>query len=202
MEKLVQKLKEQNFQAYLAQDSNEAQKIALGLIPQEATIGMGNSLTLRETGIFDELVSGKYKVINQFEKGISREENLQRRKNGLLADVYFSSVNALTQEGALVNIDGKGNRIAAINFGPDKVILVVGKNKVVDNEEGAWQRLKKAAPVLAKKLGRKTPCVETEICSDCKSPERICRFYSVIRSQMPDDKNRIHVILVNEDLGI
>ncbi|KJS84360.1 MAG: hypothetical protein JM58_10980 [Peptococcaceae bacterium BICA1-8] len=202
MEKLIQKLKEKNFQAYLAQDSNEARKIALGLIPQGTTIGMGNSLTLRETGIFDELVSGKYKVINQFEKGISREENLQRRKNSLLADVYFSSVNALTQEGALVNIDGKGNRIAAISFGPEKVILVVGKNKVVDNDEGAWQRLKKAAPALAKKLGRKTPCVETEICSDCKSPERICRFYSVIRSQMPDDKNRIHVIMVNEDLGI
>jgi len=202
MEELVQKLKEKNFQAYLAQDSNKAREIALDLIPQGATIGMGNSLTLRETGIFDELLSGKYKVINQFEKGISREENLQRRKNSLLADVYFSSVNALTQEGELVNIDGKGNRIAAINFGPDKVILVVGKNKAVDNEKGAWQRLKKAAPALAKKLGRKTPCAETGICSECNSPGRICCFYSVIRSQMPDDKDRIHVILVNEDLGI
>ena len=203
MQRLIEKLQHCNMRGHLARDKAEAKAIALGLIPMGATVGMGNSLTLRETGIFDALTGGGYKVINQFEAGILPSENLARRKQALLADVFFTGTNAITMNGELVNIDGKGNRVAAMLFGPDRVIVVVGRNKVVRDQEQAWQRLReKAAPILAGKLGRSTPCASTLICSDCSSPERICRSYTVIASQMPADKDRIHVIVVDEDLGI
>lgn len=203
MDKLIEKLRSINIQAYIACDCEEAKRLALGLIPEGATIAMGNSVTLREVGIFDAIVNGVYKVINQFEPGISADENLRRRKAGMLADVYFTSANALTLDGELVNIDGKGNRVAAMMFGPDKVIIIVGENKIVKNQEEAWLRLKeKVAPKLTKKLGRSTPCAITGECSNCSSPERVCRCYTVINGQMPGDKDRLHVIIVKERLGI
>lgn len=203
MDKLVEKLRSINIQAYIACDREEAKRLALGLIPQGATIGMGNSATLREVGIFDAIVNGTYNVINQFEPGISAAENLKRRKAGMLADIYFTSANALTLDGELVNIDGKGNRVAAMIFGPDKVIIIIGENKIVKDQQEAWLRLKKkVAPELTKRLGRSTPCAITGECSECNSPERVCRYYTVINGQMPGDKDRIHVIIVKESLGI
>lgn len=203
MDKLLAKLRANNINGYLASNRDEAKKLALQLIPQGAAIAMGNSLTLREIGLFDAITNGGFNVINQFEPGISPEENLKRRKAGLVADVYLSSANAVTLDGELVNIDGKGNRVAAMMFGPDKVIIVAGENKIVANLAEAWVRLKeKTAPELAKRLGRSTPCAKTATCGNCASPERICRLYTVIGGQMPADKDRIHVILVKEHLGI
>lgn len=203
MQNLIHKLKANHINAYLAKDKQQAKAIALQLIPPNAVVAMGNSLSLRETGIFEALTIGDYQLINQFEPGISNEENLKRRKQGMLADVYFTGTNALTMNGELVNIDGKGNRVAAMLFGPEKVIVIAGKNKLVANEAEAWQRLRSyVAPALAKRLGRATPCAQTGECSDCQSPERICRLYTIIKSQMPADAQRIHVIIVNEDLGL
>jgi L-lactate utilization protein LutB len=203
VDKVIERLRVNNMKGYLANSREEACRLALGLIPAGATVAMGNSLTLRETGVFAALTGGDYKLINQFEAGIAPDENIRRRKQGLLADVYVSGTNALTAAGELVNIDGKGNRVAAMLFGPDKVIVVVGKNKLVRDLDEAWNRLRtQAAPALAKKLGRSTPCAATGVCSDCSSPERICRCYTVIGSQMPADSNRIHVIIVAEDLGL
>ncbi|MDT8902392.1 lactate utilization protein [Anaeroselena agilis] len=203
MQQLLERLKSRNMHGYLARDRAEAKELALGLIPSEAVIAMGNSLTLRETGIFDALTDGRYNVINQFEQGISADENLRRRKQGLLADVYFTSANAVSLDGELFNIDGKGNRVAAMLFGPERVIVVVGRNKLVRDQAQAWQRLREAtAPALARRLKRSTPCAVTGTCADCNSPERICRCYTVISSQMPAGKDRIHVIIVNEDLGL
>ena len=200
---LISKLKANNIQAYLAEDRETAVRMALGLIPPGSKVAMGNSLTLRETGIVQALTAGSYDLINQFEPGISAEENGKRRRQGLLADVYFTGTNALTMDGELVNIDGKGNRVAAMIFGPGRVIVVAGRNKVVDNQHKAWLSIRnRVAPALAKKLGRSTPCASTGVCADCRSPERICRFYTVIKSQMPADRDRIHVIIVNEDLGL
>ena len=203
MEKLIKKLHSKNFKAYFVENSDEAKELALSLIPKDSIIGMGNSLTLRETGIFNELVSGSYNVLNQFKEGLTPEENLKLRRQSLLSDVYFTGVNAITENGELINIDGKGNRIAAMAFGPNKVIIVAGKNKIVKDEEEAWDRLRNhTAPSLAAKLGRSTPCATTKECSDCSSPQRICRYYSIIKSQMPADADRTHIIIVNEDLGI
>lgn len=203
MEKLMHRLSRNNIKAFKARDRHEAREMALSLIQPGALVGMGNSLTLRETGIYDALVTKDFNLINQFEPGISPGENLRRRKRGMLADVYFTGTNALTMSGELVNIDGKGNRVAAMLFGPDRVIVVAGRNKIVEDVEEAWARLREnTAPALAKKLGRATPCARSGVCSDCNSPERICRCYTVIRGQMPADRDRITVILVDEDLGI
>jgi len=203
LEKLMHRLSQNNIRAFKARDRQEAREIALSLIPPGALVGMGNSLTLRETGIYDSLVTGGYSLINQFETGISPGENLRRRKQGMLADVYFTGANAITMSGELVNIDGKGNRTAAMMFGPDRVVVVAGRNKIVEDVEKAWDRLREyTAPALAKKLGRATPCARSGVCTDCNSPERICRCYTVIRGQMPADRDRITVILVDEDFGI
>ena len=203
MDHLIRQLEANHFTVHHAITKDEAREVALGLIPAGAQVGMGNSLTLRETGIFDALTSGAFHTINQFEPGISPEENLRRRKASMLADVYFTSTNALTLDGALINVDGKGNRVAAMMFGPERVVVVVGKNKIVADENAAWEKMRASiAPTLAKRLGRSTPCASTGVCSDCQSPQRICRCYTVIRSQMPADKDRIHIVLVDEDLGI
>ncbi|MGE5652731.1 MAG: lactate utilization protein [Bacillota bacterium] len=203
MDHLIRALEANHFTVHQASNRDEAREVALSLIPSGAKIGMGNSLSLRETGIFAALTSGAYDTINQFEAGISADENLRRRKASMVADIYFTSTNALTMDGALINVDGKGNRVAAMMFGPDRVVIVVGKNKIVANEDAAWQKMRgEIAPTLAKHLGRSTPCASTGTCSDCQSPQRICRCYTVIRSQMPADKDRIHIILVDENLGI
>lgn len=203
MEKLIETLRSHHFTVHQATNGEEAKTIALGLIPPGAKIGMGNSATLRETGIFQALTSGDYDTINQFEPGITPAENLKRRKESMLADIYFASSNVITETGELINVDGKGNRVAAMMFGPDKVVLVVGRNKIVRDEQAAWEKMRSTiAPTLAKRLGRTTPCAATGVCSDCSSPQRICRDYTIIRSQMPADQDRIHIILVDQELGI
>jgi hypothetical protein len=203
LEKLMHRLTRNNMRAFRAGDRQEARELALSLIPPGALVAMGNSLTLRETGIYDALVAGGYNLINQFEAGLSPEENLLRRRRGMLADVYFTGTNALTLSGELVNIDGKGNRAAAMLFGPERVVVVAGQNKIVEDVERAWSRLReRVAPALAKRLGRATPCASSGVCSDCNSPERICRCYTVVKGQMPADRDRITVILVEEDLGL
>lgn len=202
-QKIISTFKHKNINCFFAANSKKALETSLRLIPNNAIAAMGNSLTLRETGIFEALVKEDYQLINQFEAGISREENLRRRKLGLSANVYLSGSNAVTEDGKLLNVDGKGNRVSAMMFGPDKVIIVAGKNKIVSNEQQGWEHIRNyTAPNLAKKLGRNTPCVKTGKCSDCRSPERICRYYTVIGSQMPADKERINLIIVNENLGI
>lgn len=203
MDKVLDGFRANNISGYVADNREDAKKLALELIPEGANIAMGNSLTLREIGLFDHIINGGFSVINQFEQGISAEENLKRRKMGLMADVYLTSANAVTLNGELVNVDGKGNRVAAMMFGPERVIVVAGENKIVANLAEAWTRIKeKTAPELAKRLGRSTPCAKTATCANCAAPERICRFYTVISGQMPIDKDRIHVILVKEHLGI
>lgn len=203
MDHLIRNLEANHFTVHRASTKDEAREIALGLVPPGASVGMGNSLTLRETGIFEALTSGAFDTINQFEAGIPPGENLRRRKASMVADVYFTSTNALTMDGALINVDGKGNRVAAMMFGPDRVVVVVGRNKVVHDEAAAWEKMRaNIAPSLAKRLGRSTPCVSTGACSECQSPQRICRCYTIIRSQMPADRDRIHIVLVDEDLGI
>lgn len=203
MDKLVDSLRTNHIRGYIVNNREEAKQLALELIPKGATIAMGNSLTLREIGLFEHIINGDFNVINQFEQGISAEENVKRRKAGLSADVYLTSTNAVTLDGELVNIDGKGNRVAAMMFGPGRVIIIAGENKIVTNLAEAWTRIKeKTAPELARRLGRATPCAKTAKCGKCASPERICRLYTVIGGQMPADKERIHVILVREHLGI
>ena len=152
----------------------------------------------------DEILALAHKpgveVIDPFLPGLAPEIAQERRRQSLLADFFLTGTNALTLDGKLVNLDGMGNRVAAMCFGPKKVILAVGLNKVAPDLETAMARVKHhAAPINAIRLSRATPCVETGLCSDCKSPERICYMWSIIEGHMLE--NRIHVKLVGEDLG-
>jgi len=170
-----------------------------------ATVASGNSLTLRETGIFEYLSSESHPAafINQFKPGLSFVENRARKKAGLTADVYVSSANALTEDGRICCVDGGGNRVAALLFGPEKVFVVAGRNKIVADEVAAWERIRRiASPQTSAALGRSLPCVDDGVCHDCGRPDRICRYYVTLRGQMERDKDRLAVIIIDQDLGL
>jgi hypothetical protein len=139
-------------------------------------------------------------VIDPFTPGLTPEESYARLRQGLLTDFMITSSNALTLDGKLVNLDATGNRVAAMCFGPEKVILVVGLNKVAPDLDSVLARVKHlAAPINAIRLNKETPCVETGLCLDCRSPARICNVWSIIEGQRFE--HRLHVKLVGEDLG-
>jgi len=171
------------------------------MIPKGATVFRCGSMTTVDMGLWEEIGNlPGVEVINPYQPGLSLEESLELRRKGMTADVMIASSNAVTLDGRLVNLDGVGNRVAAMIFGPKKVILVVGMNKVAPDLESAMARVKHyAGPINAIRLGIDTPCVITGLCSDCKSPQRICNMWSIIEGHRI--KGRIHVKLVGESLG-
>ncbi len=200
LEQVAENLRKRNFEVIVAPGKGEALKVVLGLIPEGAVVGLGGSETVREIGLLDALRAGSYDLCDQYEEGISKEENFRRRRRGLTADVFVTGTNAIAKEGALVNIDGIGNRVAGLTFGPQKVVVVVGRNKICDDIHKALERVQNyVAPKNAKRFGVDTPCVKTGECSDCSAPQRICNIYSIIKRQ--HEPGRFHLILVDEDLG-
>ena len=200
LKRVAEALKRNNIDAYAVADGAEAVKLALSLIPEGATVGLGGSTTVKEIGLLDALRNGNYRLLDQYEEGITREENIERRRSGLTADFFVTGTNAVTEDGQLVNVDGFGNRVAALAFGPKKVIIVVGKNKVVKTVEDGFRRIRDyVAPRNAKRFGVNTPCTEDGRCHDCDHPQRICNIYSVIRRQAVE--GRITLVLVDEELG-
>ena len=200
LQQVAETLGKRNFEVYVVANRDEAVKTALGLIPEGAVVGLGGSMTVQEIGLLDALREGGWDLCDQYEEGISKEENYKRRRRGVAADVFVTGTNAIARDGALVNIDGMGNRVAALTFGPENVIVVVGRNKICDDIHKALDRVQNyVAPKNAKRFGVDTPCAKTGECSDCSSPQRICNVYSIIRRQWAP--GRFHVILVDEDLG-
>ena len=171
------------------------------MIFQGATVFRCGSMTAVGMDLWEEIIKlPGVEVINPYQPGLSPEESLELRRKGMTADVMIASSNAITLDGKLVNLDGMGNRVAAMTFGPKKVILVVGMNKVAPDLDSAMARVKHyAGPVNAIRLGHNNPCVENGLCSDCKSPQRICNMWSIIEGHMI--KGRIHIKLVGENLG-
>ena len=170
------------------------------LNPDES-VGYGGSETTTQLGIKERLRSGTYRFLDRAKVGHSYAEQLEIRRETLSADVLIASSNAVSMEGALVNIDGDGNRTAAMSLGPGRVVLFIGRNKVCDDLERAIYRARNvAAPALALQLGKATPCAKTGRCHDCSSPDRICSNLLVIDRCVPP--GRIHVLLINEDLGL
>ncbi|MBW1712386.1 MAG: lactate utilization protein [Deltaproteobacteria bacterium] len=198
---LIEQLVKRRHEASYAPTAAQAQEEVLAMIPKGASVFRCGTMTLTHMG-FWEAVAGLEGVtlIDPYVPGLSPEEGLALRVKGLSADIMVASSNAVTLDGRLVNLDGMGNRVAAMNFGPKKVILVVGLNKVVADLEAALSRIKNyAAPVNAIRLNLATPCAETGLCTDCRSPGRICNMWSIIEGHMI--KDRIHVKLVGQDLG-
>ena len=157
-------------------------------------------MSLFETKVIDYLRNEKYKFLDRYKPGITPQEMKEIYRKSFFADAYFASTNAVTENGELYNVDGNGNRIAAMLYGPDKVILIVGVNKIVKDVQEAIDRNKYVcAPANAKRLSTKTPCQTTGVCMDCSSPERICCEYTLIKKQRT--AGRMHVIFMNENIG-
>ena len=199
MEKIIKALKSRNMNGYFVNNKEEALQKALGLIEKDKKICFGGSATLQQMGILDKLRKDKYKLIEREDISSFYTKHFLL-KNASTDGIYLSGTNAITEDGKIINIDGWGNRVNAINYGPEKVIVVVGKNKVVKNiDEGIKRISEKAAPPNTKRLNHNTPCAKTGKCEDCRSQERICNILSIVQFQR--DPNRIHVIIVNEELG-
>ena len=140
-------------------------------------------------------------MLDTFDKKIPAEEMLERRRQALLVDLFITGTNAVTETGQLVNLDMIGNRIGALTFGPKWVIVLVGRNKIAADLDEAMFRVKNyAAPVNSMRLDKKTPCVKTSYCEECKSPDRICNTWTITEKSFP--KGRVKVVLINEDLGL
>ncbi len=200
-------LRENGMAAIWAPSKEKALKSAVELIRSGDRIGVGGSVTLEEIGLVEALRSGhigrkKFIFYDQYRANVPRDKALLLRHKSLGADLFFSGTNAVTKAGELVNVDGYGNRVAALSFGPARVCVVAGINKIVSDFSAAIDRIKTvAAPRNCRRLNRLTPCHETGRCDDdrCRAPERICNVLSVIRRQ--PGGNRITVILVGEKLG-
>jgi len=200
-EKIIKNLKKRRIAGSYCASTENAKIEILEMIPQGSTVFRCGSMTAGGMGLWEAIaVLPGVTLIDPYRPELSREEGLELRRQGLTADVMVAGTNAITLDGRLVNLDGMGNRVAAMAFGPKKVILVVGMNKVAPDLESAIARVKHyAAPINNIRYGLKNPCVETGLCSDCRSPQRICNMWSIIEGHMIEE--RIHVKLVGEFLG-
>ena len=199
--KIIKNLEKRRMAGSYTASAVKAKEEIIDMIPQGATVFRCGSMSAVGMGLWDSIAAlPEVNLIDPYRPELSPEEAMELRRRGLTADVMIASTNAITLDGRLVNLDGMGNRVAAMAFGPKKVILVVGMNKVAPDLESAVARVKHyAAPVNNIRYGLKNPCVETGLCSDCKTPQRICNMWSTIEGHMI--KDRIHVKLVGENLG-
>lgn len=198
--KTIEALKNNRFHAAYYQTVQEAMDALLATIPTDATVGIGGSWTLIKLGIADKLETRGNTVYDHHKPGLSTEESLYIRRKQLTCDVFLTSSNAITEDGKLVNTDGTGNRVAAMMFGPKKVIVLAGVNKIVANLAEGQERVRMtAAPLNNKRLNRPNPCVKTGYCVDCQGPTRICNITTVIHKQ--PTASDIHVWVVGEELG-
>ena len=202
---LKKELEANNFDVFLAENTDEAKNIVLKkIIPtiSPQSISWGGSMTFTATGLYHALKDDNYRtVLDTYDKNISNEDILERRRQALLVDLFITGTNAVTETGALVNLDMIGNRVAALTFGPQYVIVLVGRNKIVPDIEEAMFRIKNyAAPINTMRLDKKTPCSKTSECEDCNSPDRICNSWTITEKSFP--KGRIKVVLINESLGL
>jgi hypothetical protein len=198
---IIAELEKKRMAGSFAPTINQAKEEVLRMIPEGSTVFRCGSMSSVEMGLWEaaRAIPG-VEVIDPYLPELSPEEGLDQRRRGLSADIMISSTNAITLNGVLVNLDGMGNRVAALAFGPKKVILVVGMNKVAPDLDTALKRVKHyAAPLNSLRLNLPNPCTETGLCSDCRTPSRICNMWSIIEGHAV--KDRIHVKLVGESLG-
>ena len=196
----VKNLKTHGFDAHFVFTPDEAKGLILGMVSGHETFGFGGSDTTRSLGIIEKLKADEKKVYDHWKTGLSKEEDLKIRLQQGRCDCFLCSANAISATGEVINVDGIGNRTDAMTFGPKKVLIIAGMNKVTPDLESALTRVKDiAGPMRAKSLGMETPCAETGICSDCNVPQRICRVTVILhRKPMMTD---ISVILINRSMG-
>lgn len=193
---VIKGLESRNMSGYYAKTKEEALAKALELIPEGASVTKGGSMSVIEIGLEDALKNGNYNYCD-------RDKAADKHAAELFAydaDVFLGSVNAITDDGILVNIDGNSNRVSAYAYGPRKLVLIVGMNKVCSDADSAMKRARnEAATANVQRFGLSTPCASLGKCMDCKSPDTICCQFLITRYSR--HKDRIHVILVDEVLG-
>ncbi|MDA3916497.1 MAG: lactate utilization protein [Deltaproteobacteria bacterium] len=204
LEAVKENLEKNRFNVFIAPDAKTAKDIALKDIISKLdikTVSWGGSMSFVATGLFHELKDNPdLEVLNTFNQKLTPEQMLELRRQSLMVDLFVTGTNAVTQDGQLVNLDMVGNRVAAIMWGPKNVLLIIGRNKICEDLEEAMLRIKNyAAVVNTMNLDKKTPCVKTGTCQDCSSPDRICNYWTITEKSFI--KERINIILVNEDLG-
>ncbi|MCR1899326.1 lactate utilization protein [Irregularibacter muris] len=200
VERTLKNLEKNNMKGYYVQDEKEALEKIRSLLKEGDVVSVGGSATLSEIGALDILKKGEYEYLDRYAPELTPKEIKDIYRKSFFADAYLTSSNAITEQGELYNVDGRGNRVAAMIYGPDKVIVVAGINKIVKNVEEAVERNKSiSGPANNKRLNKTTPCTKTGYCGDCHSADRICNEYVLIKRQLEAD--RIHVILVNQELG-
>lgn len=196
---VVKGLESRNMKGYYAKSKQEALDIALSLIPKGAKIAKGGSMSVEEIGLLDVVKSGDYNYCDR-DKAPDAEAKRAAELFAYDADVFLGSVNAISNDGVLVNIDGNSNRVSAYAYGPRKLVLIVGMNKVCDDIDSAMKRARsEAATINTQRFGLSTPCTNLGMCMDCKSPDTICCQFLITRYSRHAD--RIHVILVDDVLG-
>ncbi|MFP4016301.1 MAG: lactate utilization protein [Halanaerobiales bacterium] len=198
-EELIKNFKKRNIEGYYCSTAEEAVEKALELIEEGSSVSWGGSMTIEDIGLLEELKTKKLKLLDR-STAENAEEKAEIYYKALNCDYYLMSSNAITQDGKLVNIDGNGNRIAALIYGPKNVLIVAGMNKVTKDEESAMKRIRNyASPTNAIRLEQETPCTKTGKCHECLVDDCICCQVLVTRKSRHD--NRIKVILVGEKLG-
>ena len=206
IEEALKNLLANNFDARFAENSDTAKEIILSSISKRATAGIGDSATVRQVGIVEELEKKGISVLNPFTRELTTDQAKTAVRDNISrqifsCDVFVGGTNAVTRDGKLVNVDAVGNRVASMIFGPRTVIIIAGKNKIVKDVDEALYRIKNLiAPFHARTKGFATPCAQTGRCSDCSAPKRICSVTSIIEKR--PWRTETSVILVNEDLGL
>lgn len=202
VEKVLSALRKNGFGAFYSPTGKEAVEKVLSLIPSNAKVGVGGSVTIREIGLLDALMSRGNVVYQHWGKELSADERKLIRRKALTSDYYLASSNAVTEDGKLVNSDGTGNRVVAMIYGPSRVVVVAGVNKLVRNVEEGVRRVREvAAPMNAKRLGMNPSCYTVKECreEECEPPDRLCNVITIIERK--PDETEITVVLVGESLG-
>lgn len=200
VERTIKNLNSRNMEGYYVNNREQLFQYLKEFIAEGSTVGVGDSMTLFETNIIDFLRDGSFNFLDKYEEKLTKDEKREIYIKNFSADTFICSTNAITESGELYNIDGNGSRVAPMIYGPKQVIIIAGINKIVKDLEEAEARVRQyAAPVDAKRLNKDTPCTKLGYCIDCKSPNRICNDFVVIKGQFI--KGRIKVVIVGEALG-
>ncbi len=197
---MIKAFAKNNMQLTFVEDFNELHELLKKYLCNQKTVSLGGSMTLFETGVIDQIHQSDIILHDRYQEGLDREEMQEIFRKAFTSDLFITSTNALTTDGCLYNVDGNGNRVAAMIYGPKEVIVIAGKNKIFDSEAKAIDHIKTvSAPANAMRLNKNTPCTKTGICMDCLSPERICSSYVKLGYQ--GNVDRIKIIIVNQELG-
>ncbi|MDQ0150156.1 lactate utilization protein [Eubacterium multiforme] len=204
-ERAVQALKEKKYDAVIVNNLEEAKKLVLESIPEGSSVAMGGSVTLNAMDMIPTIRNGNYKFFDRFDPNLTYKEEVEVYRQGMLADYFLSSTNAITEDGMLVNVDCSGNRAASMIFGPRHVIVVAGFNKIVKNLDEALKRLKEIAPMNCKRLKghNVAPCVQNGECTGddgCNIKQRMCNYISIVEHGGKFE-GRFKVIIVLDEVG-